>query len=162
MADNKNKRQPLLGIQRSRQEIRGEDGFDLYNRISEMTDDEFNQAVSSGEITPEQIEKAGRYAHENYLLDVWSETDRAESEPEPTYEQFIADPAKYGASAEQYARFRPKVTPESLIQNDPVAKATYEKVRSWDRREATNKAVNPAATAPADNTAVASKPVPQK
>ena len=167
MADN-NKRQPLLGIQRSRRaaddflragrrkENRGSDGFDLHNRFSQMSDEEFDKGVADGTITPEQIRKAGQYAYDNYLLDVWSEMDRAETEPEPTYEQFMENPYKYGYSErEEY--------PDRLYRYNPRNRyegSTDSDVEGVPRRLA--EGVNPAATAPADNTAVAKKPVPQK
>lgn len=144
MADN-NKRQPLLGIQRSRRAAddflragrrrarRTSDGFDLHNRFSQMSDEEFDKGVADGTITPEQIRSAGQYAYENYMDDVWSETDAAETEPQPTYEQFMADPAKYGYS-----------------ERDEDPDRMYRYQRDYQR------------VTPKDNTAVARKPVPQK
>ena len=71
--------------------------IDIDNRIMEMSDEEFEKAVASGELTPEQIRKAGEYAWDVYMGDVWSEGDGPERFPvEPTYDEFMADPEKYG------------------------------------------------------------------
>ena len=70
--------------------------IDIDNRIMEMSDEEFENAVASGELTPEQIRKAGEYAWDVYMGDVWSESHYADEGPEPTYDEFMADPEKYG------------------------------------------------------------------
>lgn len=73
-----------------------ETGFDLHDRFSHMSDDEFNRGVADGTITPEQIRKAGQEAYENYMLDVWSEMDDNDLKPWPSYEEFMENPEKYG------------------------------------------------------------------
>lgn len=73
-----------------------ETGFDLHDRFSHMSDEEFDRGVADGTITPDQIRKAGQEAYENYMLDVWSETDQAEDMPWPSYEEFMENPEKYG------------------------------------------------------------------
>lgn len=76
---------------------RGEEtDFDLAQRIRQMSDDDFNAAISNGTLTPEQIRRAGEYDWDIYMGDVWSETDLPDQMPEPTYDEFIADPEKYG------------------------------------------------------------------
>lgn len=73
------------------------DAFDLANRVRTMSDEEFEKAMADGSITPEQLRKAGEYDWDIYMGDVWSETDLPEQfDPEPTYDEFIADPEKYG------------------------------------------------------------------
>lgn len=75
----------------------GETDFDLASRIREMSDDDFDNAVASGELTPEQIRRAGEYDWDVYMGDVWSEGDGPDRFPvEPTYDEFMSDPAKYG------------------------------------------------------------------
>lgn len=75
----------------------GETDFDLASRIREMSDEDFDKAVASGELTPEQVRKAGEYDWDVYMGDVWSEGDGPDRFPvEPTYDEFMADPAKYG------------------------------------------------------------------
>ncbi len=74
----------------------GESDFDLAWRISRMSDDDFEKAVADGSLTPEQIRRAGEYEYDTYMGDVWSEGDH-DDEVEPTYEEFMSDPAKYGA-----------------------------------------------------------------
>lgn len=73
-----------------------ESDFDLAWRISRMSDDDFDKAVVDGTLTPEQIRRAGEYEYDTYMGDVWSEGDH-DDEVEPTYEEFMSDPAKYGA-----------------------------------------------------------------
>lgn len=77
---------------------RDSDGFDLAMRFSKMSDEDFDKGVADGTITPDQIRAAGQYEYENYMDDVWSETDQAEEMPQPSYEEFLADPGKYGYS----------------------------------------------------------------
>jgi len=73
------------------------DRFDLAQRIREMSDEDFEKAMADGSITPEQLRQAGEYEWDVYMGDVWSETDLPEQfNPEPTYDEFIADPEKYG------------------------------------------------------------------
>ena len=112
----KKRKQPLTGIMRSRRaandflragrrkEARaaaaqngGESDFDLASRISRMSDEDFDKAVADGALTPEQIRRAGEYEFDSYMGDVWMEQDENFDKPEPTYEEFMSDPAKYGA-----------------------------------------------------------------
>lgn len=73
------------------------DAFDLANRVRTMSDEDFEKAMADGSITPEQLRKAGEYDWDIYMGDVWGETDLPEQfDPEPTYDEFIADPEKYG------------------------------------------------------------------
>ena len=73
------------------------DAFDLSQRVRTMSDEDFEKAMADGSITPEQLRKAGEYDWDVYMGDVWSETDLPEQfNPEPTYDEFIADPEKYG------------------------------------------------------------------
>lgn len=75
----------------------GETDFDLASRIREMSDEDFDKAVASGELTPDQIRRAGEYDWDVYMGDVWSEGDGPDRFPvEPTYDEFMSDPAKYG------------------------------------------------------------------
>lgn len=74
-----------------------ESDFDLANRIRMMSEDDFNKAVSEGTLTPEQLRRAGEYEYDTYMGDVWSEGDH-DDEVEPTYDEFIADPRKYGVT----------------------------------------------------------------
>ena len=92
-----------------------ETGFDLHDRVSHMSDEEFDRGVADGTITPEQIRKAGQEAYENYMLDVWSETDQAEDMPWPSYEEFMENPEKYGYTSinddseypDRFERYKP-------------------------------------------------------
>ena len=61
----------------------GESAIDLDSRIRQMSDEEFDNAIKTGELTPEQIRKAGEYGWDVYMGDVWSETDWPEKVPEP-------------------------------------------------------------------------------
>lgn len=70
--------------------------FDTAAKVRSMSDSEFEEALKSGSITPEQLRKAGEYDWDTYMGDVWSEGDIAEQIPEPTYDEFMADPEKYG------------------------------------------------------------------
>ena len=73
------------------------DAYDLAQRVRTMSDEDFEKAMADGTITPEQLRKAGEYDWDVYMGDVWSETDLPEQfNPEPTYDEFIADPEKYG------------------------------------------------------------------
>lgn len=75
----------------------GETDFDLASRIREMSDEDFDKAVASGELTPDQIRRAGEYDWDVYMGDVWMEGDNPDRFPvEPTYDEFMSDPAKYG------------------------------------------------------------------
>lgn len=74
----------------------GETGFDLAQRIRNMSDDEFGEALRSGALTTDQVRKAGEYDWDTWMGDVWSETDWPDKFAEPTYDEFMADPAKYG------------------------------------------------------------------
>jgi len=74
--------------------------------ISEMSDEDFDKAVSSGKLTPEMIRKAAEYEHDVWMGDVWGETDAAETEPEPTAQEFYANLEKYGYDTkEDYHKF---------------------------------------------------------
>jgi len=75
----------------------GETDFDLAKRIGRMSDEEFEAAVADGSLTPEQIRRAGEYEYDVYMGDVWMEDADNDDKPEPTYEEFMSDPAKYGA-----------------------------------------------------------------
>ena len=68
----------------------------LADRIRSMSDEEFDAAVKGGSLTPEQIRKAGEYDLDVYMGDVWSESHYPEDGPEPTYDEFMAAPEKYG------------------------------------------------------------------
>jgi len=74
----------------------GESPSDLASRIRNMSDEEFDAAVKSGMLTPEQIRKAGEYEWDIYMGDVWIENPENDNVPEPTYDEFMSDPAKYG------------------------------------------------------------------
>ena len=76
----------------------GETDFDLAWRIRRMSDDEFNEALKNGSITPEQLRKAGEYEWDTYMGDVWSENADNDEVPEPTYDEFMANPEKYGVT----------------------------------------------------------------
>ena len=73
-----------------------ETDFDLAQRIRSMSDEDFDKAVVDGTLTPEQIRRAGEYDWDVYMGDVWSETDLPDQMPEPTYDEFIVDPERYG------------------------------------------------------------------
>lgn len=75
----------------------GEDDVDLAHRIRTMSDADFDEAVKTGALTPEQIRRAGEYEYDTYMGDVWSEGDH-DDEPEPTYDEFVANPRKYGVT----------------------------------------------------------------
>lgn len=141
--------------ERRRGRSRGE-GIRQWSRFSDMSDDDFDKGVADGSITPQQINDAGRYEYENWLDDVWSETDRAEDEPEPTYEQFMANPYKYGYNEDLGAenhlyRYNPGRVP------DDSTDATIDGVpRHYAEGGMQGTPV------PADNTAVAKKPKPEK
>ena len=97
-----------------RKELKDDGGFDLHYRFRNMSDDDFYKGVADGSITPEQIRKAGEYAHDVYMGDVWTEQDENWDKPEPTYDEFIADPAKYGYEEdtefpERLYRYKPGV-----------------------------------------------------
>lgn len=69
---------------------------DLVDRIRNMSDADFDNAVKTGALTPEQIRKAGEYDWDTWMGDVWMETDWPDTMVEPTYDEFMADPGKYG------------------------------------------------------------------
>lgn len=96
----------ITGTPEQRKKI---NGIAVFNRIAEMPDDEFDRAVKSGELTPEQIRAAGEYFHDVWMGDVWAEGEH-DDEPEPSYEEFYADPAKYGYSEDdnEYKLYRYK------------------------------------------------------
>lgn len=68
----------------------------IMDRIRNMSDDEFGEALRSGSLTPDQVRKAGEYDWDTWMGDVWSETDWPDRVAEPTYDEFMADPEKYG------------------------------------------------------------------
>ena len=70
--------------------------YDLADKVRYMSDEEFDNALKSGAITPEQLRKAGEYEWDVYMGDVWSETDLPDQMPEPSYDEFMANPEKYG------------------------------------------------------------------
>lgn len=74
----------------------GEAPIDIADRIRQMSDEEFENAMKTGAITPEQLRQAGEYDWDVYMGDVWGETDLPEQLGEPTYDEFIADPEKWG------------------------------------------------------------------
>lgn len=76
----------------------GETDFDLAGRIRRMSDEEFDGAVADGSLTPEQIRRAGEYEFDTYMGDVWSENADNDDVPEPTYDEFVADPRRYGVT----------------------------------------------------------------
>ena len=82
----------------ARQNGGGETDFDLADRIRTMSDEDFEKAMSDGTISPEQLRRAGEYDWDIYMGDVWMENPDNEEKfnPEPTYDEFIADPEKYG------------------------------------------------------------------
>jgi len=78
-----------------RLERKQEPGYELYRKFNKMSDDEFDAAYKNGDINEDDIRKAGEYAFDVYMGDVWSEGDH-DGEKEPTYEEFMSDPGKYG------------------------------------------------------------------
>lgn len=72
------------------------DAFDLVNRVRTMSDEDFEKAMADGSITPEQLRKAGEYDWDVWMGDVWMENPDNDDVPEPTYDEFMADPEKYG------------------------------------------------------------------
>lgn len=110
------------------------DGFSLHNRFSKMSDEDFDKAVADGTITPDQIRSAGQYAFETWRDDVWSETDAAEEQKDPTYEEFMSDPSKYGYNE---------------YPDDEFPNRMYRYQRDYRQRT------------PKDNTAVGKHPVPE-
>lgn len=104
-----------------RKELRAEDGWDLHNRFSQMSDEDFDRGVADGSITRDQIEKAGRNAYEDYMLDVWSETDQAEDMGGewPSYEEFMENPEKYGYDSETAARNDASEYPDRYYRYKP-------------------------------------------
>ena len=83
-------------IREARNAPKEESAFDLSERIREMSDEDFDKAVAAGTLTPEQIRKAGEYDFDVYMGDVWAEDPNNDGKPEPTYDEFMSDPAKYG------------------------------------------------------------------
>jgi len=152
-----------------RKELRAEDGWDLHNRFSHMSDEDFDRAVADGTITRDQIEKAGRNAYEDYMLDVWSETDQADEMEQPSYEEFMANPEKYGYDSETAARNDASEYPDRYYRYKPDRYYRYKPGRYPDARsEAVPAERLPAPAVPedgaarADVTAVAKKPVPKR
>ena len=140
-----------------RNELKKEGGFALHDRFSQMSDEEFDKAVADGSITPEQRRQAGEWAWDTYMGDVWMEQDENFDKPEPTYEEFMSDPAKYGYDASQhdyegaeypdrFYRYKPGRYDGKFPAQTTPAKPARPEVPSSE-------------PAPADNTAVAKKPV---
>ena len=73
-----------------------ESPWDIANRMENMSDEELENAVKTGALTPDQIRAAGEDHWDTWMGDVWSETDWPDKIAEPTYDEFMADPAKYG------------------------------------------------------------------
>lgn len=82
--------------ERKQKAASSESGFELASRFDEMSDEEFDEGVANGTITPEQIRKAGEYKFDVYMGDVWIENPDNDDKPEPTYEQFMSNPSRYG------------------------------------------------------------------
>lgn len=72
------------------------EAIDLAERIRSMSDEDFDKAVTSGELTPEQIRRGAYYDWDTYMDDVWSETDLPDQMPEPSFDEFMEDPERYG------------------------------------------------------------------
>ena len=70
--------------------------FDIAQKVRTMSDEEFEKAMADGSITPEQLRKAGEYDWDVYMGDVWIENPDNEDAYEPDYDEFVADPEKYG------------------------------------------------------------------
>ena len=144
-----------------RKELRAEDGWDLHNRFSRMSDEDFDRAVADGTITRDQIDRAGRNAYEDYMLDVWSETDQADEMEQPSYEEFMENPEKYGYSREtaaindaseypdRYYRYKPGRYPDARSESVPAQRLPAPEVPEEG-------------AAPAASTAVEKKPVPKR
>lgn len=98
-----------------------ESGYDLHDRFSRMSDEEFDRGVADGTITKDQIRKAGQEAYENYMLDVWSETDQADEAGGkwPSYEEFYENPEKYGYSKETAAENDASEYPDRFYRYKP-------------------------------------------
>ena len=76
--------------------LEARDAARLADRVRTMSDEEFEKAMADGSITPEQLRKAGEYDWDIYMGDVWMENPDNDDVPEPTYDEFMADPEKYG------------------------------------------------------------------
>lgn len=74
----------------------GETDFDLAQRVRSMSDEDFEKAMNDGSLTPEQLRRAGEYDWDVWMGDVWIENPDNDDVPEPTYDEFMADPEKYG------------------------------------------------------------------
>lgn len=98
-----------------------ESGWDLHDRFSHMSDEEFDRGVADGTITKDQIRKAGQEAYENYMLDVWSETDQADEAGGkwPSYEEFYENPEKYGYTSEVAAENDSSKYPDRFYRYKP-------------------------------------------
>ena len=98
-----------------------ESDFDIAQRINSMSDEEFDRAVASGELTPEQIRKAGEYEFDIYMGDVWSENADNDLLPEPTYDELVADPRKYGVTyTDEDASKKPDIYPVNWGRYNPA------------------------------------------
>jgi len=96
-----------------------ESAYDLRDRFSHMSDEEFDKGVADGTITKEQIRKAGQDAYENYMLDVWSENADNDEKPWPSYEEFYENPEKYGYSKETAAENDASEYPDRFYRYKP-------------------------------------------
>lgn len=108
-------------MRKSSPEQEEESGWDLHDRFSRMSDEEFDRGVADGTITKDQIRKAGQEAYENYMLDVWSETDQADEAGGkwPSYEEFYENPEKYGYSKETAAENDASEYPDRYYRYKP-------------------------------------------
>jgi len=96
-----------------------ESGWDLHDRFSRMSDEDFDKGVADGTITKDQIRKAGQDAYENYMLDVWSENADNDEKPWPSYEEFYENPEKYGYSKETAAENDASEYPDRFYRYKP-------------------------------------------
>ena len=62
----------------------------------DLSDEDWDALMKSGQYTPEQLRQAGEYDFDTYMGDVWYETDLPDQMPEPSYDEFMTDPDKYG------------------------------------------------------------------
>jgi len=104
-AVRRTKANPVDDFLNAAKRLEARDAFDLAQRVRTMSDEDFEKAMADGSITPEQLRKAGEYEWDIYMGDVWSEGDH-DDEVGPTYDEFMADPAKYGAEDDdEYVKY---------------------------------------------------------
>lgn len=100
-------------LRAARRKERKESGFELASRFREMSDEEFDKGVANGTITPEQIKAAGEYQYDVFMGDVWAEDPDNDGKEEPSYEEFMSQPEKYGYTewegeeAQKLYRYKP-------------------------------------------------------